>query len=363
MTETKFPGVYIEEISTGSHPIEGVPTSTAGFVGIAQYESGPRLIESLGDLTRRFECDDDSVLALAVRGFFENGGLRCFVSSITAADHLARALDDLGKEQVSILCCPDEHRIPDAASILAGDCERRRDRICLLHSPTPSIDETHRPAVRSAYAAYYHPWLEVERGDGDGTITIPPGGHMCGVLARAEAEHGASAVPRPSAVLGVQALSQTVTAPAAERLASLGVNVLRALPGRGVLAMGARTTSDDPEWRYVAVRRLLIFIEQSLQQGLQWAVSEPNGPVLWANVRAAAENFLLGVWRSGGLVGSTPNEALFARCDRSTMSQADIDAGQVIAIVGVATLRPAEFVILRIGITLGTAGAQTATLE
>jgi phage tail sheath protein FI len=148
-------------------------------------------------------------------------------------------------------------------------------------------------------------------------------------------------------LVGVQGLSDEVSEGESEILILRGINVLRHVPG-GIVIWGARTTSPNPEWKYVNVRRLFIFLEQSIDRGLQWAVFEPNGPTLWAAVRATVERFLSTGWKSGALAGQKAEEAYFVRCDQSTMSQADIDAGRFIAIVGVAPLRPAEFVIIRI---------------
>jgi hypothetical protein len=134
-----------------------------------------------------------------------------------------------------------------------------------------------------------------------------------------------------------------------EVLNPLGVNCLRYFPGRGYRVWGGRTASSDPEWKYVNVRRYFIYLEASIDQGTQWAVFEPNGEALWANVRETVTAFLYNEWISGALLGSTPQEAFFVRCDRSTMTQADLDNGRLICLVGVAALKPAEFVIFRIG--------------
>ena len=134
-----------------------------------------------------------------------------------------------------------------------------------------------------------------------------------------------------------------------------GVNVLRSFDGEGIRLWGARTLSSDPEWKYINIRRYLLFLEHSIDQGTQWAVFEPNGEALWATVRRSVEDFLDAQWRSGALVGRTPQDAYFVRCDRTTMTQDDLDHGRLVALVGVAPLKPAEFVIFRIG--QWTAGA------
>jgi phage tail sheath protein FI len=128
-----------------------------------------------------------------------------------------------------------------------------------------------------------------------------------------------------------------------------GINVIRFFEGRGYRVWGARTISSDPEWKYVNLRRYLAYLEHSIDKGTQWAVFEPNGETLWSGIRQAIEDFLWNEWRSGALLGDKPEKAFWVRCDRSTMTQADLDAGRLIALVGVAAVRPAEFVIFRIG--------------
>ena len=153
------------------------------------------------------------------------------------------------------------------------------------------------------------------------------------------------------------ALSETITSADAAQLVERGIDVLRNELARGITVWAARTTSSDPEWKYVNVRRLLLYIERSIEGGLKWAVFEPNGVALWEAVRRTIEAFLLNLWRSGGLLGQTADEAFFVRCDRTTMTQDDIDNGRLIAVVGVAPVRPAEFVIIRITCLLQCAAA------
>ena len=137
----------------------------------------------------------------------------------------------------------------------------------------------------------------------------------------------------------------------------LGINCIRALPNRGIRVWGARTASSDPEWKYVPVRRYFLYLEASIDIGTQWAVFEPNGERLWDNVRTAVTDFLYNEWVNGALLGATPAEAFFVRCGRDTMTQNDIDNGRLVCLVGVAALKPAEFVIFRIGQKTADAGA------
>ena len=293
---------------------------------------------SYADFTRSATAATPS-LRLAVKGFFENGGTSCWLALAAKAD-LSRALDALAEHELALVCSPDQQNFPDAVKLLAEHCEQRRDRICIVHSVAPSISiATHQPPVRSAYAGYYYPWLTVE--DGKSKRTIPPSGPVAALLARN--------APATTPLTGVLGVSQVIDETDSSALAARGINPIRSFPGKGVLVWGARTTSQDPEFRYLAIRRLGIFLEHSIEAGLQWTAFEPNIPALWAQVRSSVEDFLLSTWRAGKLLGRTAEEAFFVRCDQTTMTQNDIDNGRLIVLVGFAPVRPAEFVILRIG--------------
>jgi phage tail sheath protein FI len=349
MPEYLAPGVYIEELPAQSHPIQGVSTSTVGFIGVAQQAAAAAAITSFAEFERVIGNSASEKLAIAVSGFFKNGGTRCSVARIAPADALQAGLDALASEDVSILCCPDEHRFPNAAALMAAHCEQRKDRVCILQSPQPVMPEAiHDVPVHSSYAAYYYPWLTVVGRDGVTSVTVPPGGHVAGVYAQIDSQRGVWVTPTGVPLVGVTGLSQQISSAESELVSSRGINVLRFLPGKGIQIWGARTTSQEPDWKYVNVRRLAVFIEQSLSRGLRWAVFEPNGPALWAVVRMTIEDFLLNLWKSGGLKGQKQEEAFFVRCDNTIMTQADIDLGRFVVIVGFAPVRPAEFVILRI---------------
>jgi len=177
---------------------------------------------------------------------------------------------------------------------------------------------------------------------------MPPGGHVAGIYAQTDSQKGVWHAPAGVPLKGVTGLSEQVTAQEASVLSPRGINLLRFFPGQGNEVWGARTTTPDPEWKYINVRRLAVYIEQSLDSGLQWAVFEPNGPALWAAVRLTVGDFLLNLWQSGGLAGTKAEDALFVRCDGTTMTQNDLDNGRFILLVGFAPIRPAEFVLLRI---------------
>jgi len=186
---------------------------------------------------------------------------------------------------------------------------------------------------------------------GGAALSVHPGGHVTGAIALTDVQRGVWKAPADVPLVGIVGLERTITEQQQATLNDRGVNVLRDFPGHGIRIWGARTTSSSAsEWKYLNVRRLLIYLEQSIQRGLQWAVFEPNGELLWANVRQTVEDFLHDEWRKGALQGLTPKEGYFARCDRSTMTQDDIDNGRLVCMVGVAPVQPAEFVIFKISI-------------
>jgi uncharacterized protein len=182
---------------------------------------------------------------------------------------------------------------------------------------------------------------------------VPASGAVAGVIARIDGQRGVWKQPAgtDADIRGVGSLTAAVADPDGECLHAAGVNALRALPGKGILVWGGRTLAadDEPQWKYVSVRRLVLFIEESIDRGIRWAVFEPNDEPLWRAVRSSIESFLLELFRRGALQAQTPDAAFFVRCDRTTMKQEDIDEGRLVCLVGVAPIRPAEFVVLRFG--------------
>jgi phage tail sheath protein FI len=290
-------------------------------------------------------------LPLAVFGFFENGGQQCFISQIAASDPLESGLAALDQQVVSIVCCPDDSTIPNAAAIMAAHCERRKDRICILQTLQPVVSvPTLQPPVHSSYAAFYYPWITVPSLDHTTSVIIPPCGYLAGVYAETDTMRGFWVEPSNVPLIGATGLSQNLTPAEVTALNALGVGVIQTISTRGITVTGNQTTSPDPDYQFIAVRRLMIFLEQSISRGTQWAVFEPNGPALWVAVSSSVQNFLARVWRSGGLKGATQQDAFFVRCDSSTMTRNEIKNGRLILIVGVAPLQPAEFVLLKITI-------------
>jgi phage tail sheath protein FI len=254
-------------------------------------------------------------------------------------------------DEIAILCCPDEHMFAGIAPRLVEQCEKLKDRFAIIQAPqAAALPAAHQPSVpNSKYAAYYYPWLEITDAATGTTKLIPPGGHVAGIYARTDIERGVHKAPANEVVRGISDLQLQITKEQQDILNPKGINVIRYFPGRGNLVWGARTVSRDPDWKYVNVRRLFIFIEESIEEATQWVVFEPNDEPLWARVRRSVGDFLTRLWMDGMLQGRTKEEAYFVRCDRTTMTQADIDNGRLIMLIGIAPVKPAEFVIFRIG--------------
>jgi phage tail sheath protein FI len=243
--------------------------------------------------------------------------------------------------------------------LLISHAEKPRAyRIAVLDTPanlTPSQARLERARIDSHRAAIYYPWVTVANPLArPGTtekreIQLPPSGFLCGIYARNDVEKSVAKAPANEVVRSALRFERDVNFAENQMLNPLGVNCLRFFPGRGYRVWGARTASSDPEWKYVNVRRFFNYLEASIDRGTQWAVFENNGERLWSNIRETVESFLYNEWISGNLLGSTPKEAYFVRCDRSTMTQNDLDNGRLICLIGVAALKPAEFVIFRIG--------------
>ncbi|MFO7180298.1 MAG: phage tail sheath subtilisin-like domain-containing protein [Pseudomonadota bacterium] len=282
----------------------------------------------------------------------------------TATDY-ATALASLAAiEDISIVAAPgssaDDANRQGVHNALVSHCEARRAyRIAVLDTRRIStIGEARddRAPLDSSYAALYTPWVIVPNPlykEGDESrpreIALPPSGFVCGIYARTDVLRGVFKAPANEVVRGALRYDLDINFAQQETLNPIGVNCLRFFPNRGNRVWGARTTSSDPEWKYVPVRRYFNYLERSIDVGTQWAVFEPNGERLWANVREAVASFLVNEWRSGALLGANPKEAFFVRCDRSTMDQNDLDNGRLVCLVGVAVVKPAEFVIFRVG--------------
>jgi hypothetical protein len=274
------------------------------------------------------------------------------------------ALSALEKvEDISIVAAPGHSAYADFQGIqgaLITHAEKLKAyRIAVLDTPPEqSLSEarTVRSRIDSTKAALYYPWVTISnplaRPSDESIareINLPPSGFVCGIYARNDIQRGVFKAPANEVVRSALRFETDVNFAQQEVLNPLGVNCLRFLSGRGYRVWGARTISSDPEWKYVNVRRYFNYLEASIDKGTQWAIFEPNGERLWANIRQTITDFLFNEYVSGALLGSSPKEAFFVRCDRSTMTQNDLDNGRLICLIGVAVIKPAEFVIFRIG--------------
>jgi phage tail sheath protein FI/enoyl-CoA hydratase/carnithine racemase len=369
--EFSAPGVYVEEISFRAHSIEGVPTSTAAFIGPthttppATDSAAREPLRSFLEFEQQYGGLDDlqtaqgsgcNYVAHAARVFFDNGGQRLYIGHVSAdalAEEYAAALQALPESAgISVIAAPGYSARAAAAEIQQALIEHvsqpERFRFAVLDAPpAATIDEVlaARSSIDSSYAAMYYPWVTTQN-----SVQLPPSGFVCGIYARTDNARGVWKAPANETVTGAVDLQTAIDTHGQERLSAQGINSIRSFPARGILLWGARTASQDPLWKYVNVRRYFIYLEQSIHDGLQWVVFEPNGEPLWKAVRQTITNFLLNNWRSGALMGTKPEEAFFVRCDSSTMTQNDIDNGRLIVEIGVAPVRPAEFVIIRIGL-------------
>jgi len=341
--------------------VPGVPDAVEDFDDLSPVPTdanfAPSVINGVSSLIAITDCQGTPDL-VGPPGVQLSGGT--YVPA--AREDFIAGLDGLGTiREISLVSIPDEVVIPELADDLVSHCETLRDRFAVLAERTDGEDLSQIQQPRdSSYAAIYYPRLRVPAPHlRDGSVLVPPQGHVAGIYARVDRNSGVHVAPANQVVEGLSAsdpstglepLSHLLGKVEQEVLAPRRINVLRDFRsnGRGIRVWGARTMSADPEWKYVPVRRLFIFLEQSIGQGLQWVVFEPNTEQTWLRVRGSITNFLRTVWRNGALMGDRDDEAYFVRCDRTTMTQDDIDNGRLICLIGVAPVKPAEFVIFRI---------------
>jgi len=281
--------------------------------------------------------------------------------TITKAAYDAALTIIEGIDDVSIVAAPGYTEVdPTVALSLVSHSEKTAAyRLSVLDVPKgqlPSGAQQAKAVIDSKYAALYYPWVVAPNPAFDpndvnssAEVILPPSGFVCGIYARNDIERGVHKAPANEVIRGALRFERLVNHGEQGILNPLGVNCLRYFAGRGHRVWGARTTTSDPEWKYVSDRRYFNYLEHSIDRGTQWAVFEPNGPRLWANIRDTVSGFLYNEWYNGALLGDKPEQGFFVRCDRSTMTQNDLDNGRLICLVGVAVIKPAEFVIFRIG--------------
>jgi uncharacterized protein len=408
MPPYNYPGVYVQEVSSAFRPIVGVGTSTAAFIGIAGVASRGRersgsggkaagdaappqklfqVVNSWTEFTQKFGDiqKENQYLAHAVYGFFNNLGTRCWVAGLEAdsekkypdlSKDLTAALTELAaNDEVSIVAAPlppdvPAAALPDVYTQLRNHCTRMEDRVAILdcpHNATPDLDGVGKPAADDkGYAAFYFPWIQVADplGEAGALITVPPSGHLAGVYARNDAERGVFKAPANEIIRGALDLEYQVSKFQQGALNLEGVNCIRSFSGT-IKVYGARTLASstkpgtgNEEWQYVSVRRLVNYLRRSIDVGMQWVVFEPNAEDLWSKIRRNVGGFLNGEWAAGALVGATPEQAFYVICDETTNPPEIRAHGQVVTEIGVAVVRPAEFVIFRITQWAGAAEGQ-----
>jgi hypothetical protein len=411
MPQYLSPGVYVEEVPSAVKAIAGVSTSTPGFIGIVPNKihcvarreptaadpsttkfvnfnvptpaGKPLLITNWSQFTRAFGdlIGDETAaatadptptidtghrnLAQAVYGFFNNGGSRCHVVRILADTELDGALKAFSAiDEIAIVAAPGI--LDDAVrDKIVTHCKITGDRFAIFDGPEHADDTTTLTKIaadsgvmpnKTDLAAWYFPWIRVFdpatkmlTPGGDGSISVPPSGHLAGIYARVDNERGVHKAPANEAVFGALNVTQRLSKADQDGLNPKGVNCIRVLNDQ-ILVWGARTIGGDgnADLKYINVRRTLLFLRESIDEGTQWVVFEPNTPGLWQKITRNVTAFLTNVWRSGALFGNTPQEAFYVKCDAETNPPELRELGQVVTEIGVAIVRPAEFVIFRI---------------
>jgi|SoiMethySBSTD1v2_1073268.scaffolds.fasta_scaffold239880_3 Bacteriophage tail sheath protein len=267
-------------------------------------------------------------------------------------------------QEVSMVVMPDlmalgkngdgDVQIRDLQGKMIAHCENMGERMAILDSPPDLLPQDilewrmETAGYDSKFATLYYPWIEVMDPISKRPMMVPPSGHVAGIWARTDSTRGVHKAPANEVVMGANGLGFQITGGEQGALNKVGINCIRSFPGRGIRVWGARTISSDPEWRYLNVRRLFNFISESIMDGTQWAVFEPNDQRLWTSLQVSASNFLTRVWRDGALFGANPGEAFYVKCDAETNPPDMVEAGQVTVEIGIAPVKPAEFVVFRI---------------
>jgi phage tail sheath protein FI len=409
MAQYLSPGVYVEEVPSAVKAIAGVGTSTPGFIGVipdkihlvakdpatpgatkyVDFQSPvpaktPKLITNWTQFTKLFGDlvgdetamattnanaainEDHRKLAHAVYGFFNNGGSRCFVVRIDNATGLSDALQAFAAiDEIALVAMPGNTGAGVYDALIAH-CESVADRFAILDGPASSTNLTELTKIpadgggvapkNTNFAAWYFPWIKVFdpatkllTPSGDGTIAVPPSGHLAGIYARVDTERGVHKAPANEAIRGALDVTQPLSKADQDGLNPVGVNCIRVLNGN-IFVWGARTIGGNAnaDLKYINVRRTLLFLRESIDEGTQGVVFEPNTPGLWQKITRNVTAFLTTVWRAGALFGTTPQEAFYVKCDAETNPPELRELGQVVTEIGVAIVRPAEFVIFRI---------------
>jgi phage tail sheath protein FI len=403
MPTYSYPGIYVEEVPSGARPIEAVGTSTAAFIGVApnpdarQHEA--YAVNNWTQFLKIYggEGAASTPLSNAVFGFFQNGGSRCYIVNVGPKKELVgngkqrkgiATLEEV--DEVAIVAAPG-FTDPASYDAILTHCETLGDRVAILDAPEIgdnfAVDQLIQLAStgtakskkatdaaappepapppgglkprmsKGGYGAFYFPWITINDPLTQTLVDVPPSGHIAGIYARTDATRGVHKAPANETVRGALDVTYNVTRSEQGVLNPEGVNCLRKFATQGILVWGARTLDDKASpFRYIPVRRFFNQVEESVMEGSSWVVFEPNDRSLWKAIRRDISAFLTVMWRQGALMGATPEEAFFVKCDEETNPPEEIDQGKVTTIVGLAPVKPAEFVIFRIGQT--ASGAQ-----
>ncbi|HVE82801.1 MAG TPA: phage tail sheath subtilisin-like domain-containing protein [Myxococcales bacterium] len=400
--------MYVQEVPSAVKAIAGVSTSTPGFIGlvpdkvhqVAKQQAAPgykfidynvptaaktpKFVTNFTQFTQLFgdlmwggdpaaTASTDSGAAIdsghrrlwhAVYGFFNNGGSSCYVARVTDDTEIDATLNAFAAiDEIAMVCFPGD---TDSATYgkLVDHCAATGDRFAILDAPSTIDDLGKLTKIPSAggvapantdLAAWYFPWIrqfdpaaKLVAG-GDGLVDAPPSGHMAGIYARVDNDKGVHKAPANEVVRGALDVTAKLSKADQDLLNPKGVNCIRVLNGN-ILAWGARTVGGDAnaDLKYINVRRTLLFLRESIDEGTQWVVFEPNTPALWQKIARNVTAFLTNVWRSGALFGTTAAEAFYVKCDAETNPPELREVGQVVTEIGVAIVRPAEFVIFKL---------------
>lgn len=401
MPQYLSPGVYVEYVPPASLPLAGVATSVAGFIGVVADNvtmpeqpgspqprtddngdpvlddndqpildtiyytvapaNTPELITSWEQFKTKFGDfqTGNATLAHAVYGFFFNGGSRCYVLRVATVGELTNPAEELEDfepvDEITIVAIPGAVTQTQHTAIIAH-CAKMQDRVAILDGNNQIIDTSNisqiRPVGRSesaSYAAIYYPWITVFDPVTETKIDIPPSGHLAGIYARNDATRGVYKAPANEVIINALDVSRPISKAQQDGLNPESINVIRSFKGT-IKVWGARTMADDAnaDFRYVSTRRYFNYLRESIEEGTQFAVFEPNNLDLWQRIKRTVGDFLLNEWRDGALFGETPDKAFFVKCDAETNPKEVRELGQVVTLIGVAIVKPAEFVIFRI---------------
>lgn len=395
MAEIRTPGVYVQQVDSLSRPLQAPGTGVAGFVGIAGDANKDKNIAvpinswSQYQLHFRSNGGDATHLDYGVYGFFAAGGRRCYVANIGKDGKVAGDGDNGGGiqafdtyDEIAIVAAPG---FTDAASqkALADHAQNCEDRFAIFDCPesvdnvdflTKTATATRAPAAadgdgegggsrrrqpsrlgppRTSYGAAYYPWLILPPIFGEKeNVSVPPSGHMAGIYARNDARRGVHCPPANYVMPTAIGLTARITREQQGLLNDEGINCIREF-ANGPTVWGARTRSQDPQWRYINVRRLYLNIRETLQDGFAWAVFSPNDEFTRNSLAFSCRAFLKRQWMNGALVGETPEQAFFVRCDDENNPPETVEAGILNVDIGIRPVQTTEFIVFRFGLVAG----------